>query len=188
MRKLILVKHSHPEIIQTKSPKYWHLSNEGKIKSKLLANTLSDYSPFEILSSEESKAKETADIIAHHHDNIVHVEKGLHEHERENSIFMDIEKWTNTIKDFFENPSNLIFGNETANQAKNRFSMSVNNILKKVTIGNIAIIAHGTVITLFCSIYNNIDLFQFWERLGLPSFVVLSIPDFKINEVIDSIY
>jgi broad specificity phosphatase PhoE len=48
---------------------------------------------------------------------------------------------------------------------------------------NLAIVAHGTVISLFVSRLTNADPFLLWKRLGLPSFVVLSLPDSQIIAV-----
>jgi len=48
-------------------------------------------------------------------------------------------------------------------------------------MGNIAIVAHGTVTTLFVAQFNAIDPFPFWKQMGLPSFIVLEMPDFRMH-------
>lgn len=54
-------------------------------------------------------------------------------------------------------------------------------------VGNIIIVAHGTVITLFVSRRAGLEPFPFWKRLALPSFVVLSLPDQAVESVVDDI-
>ncbi len=51
---------------------------------------------------------------------------------------------------------------------------------------NIAVVAHGTVITLFVARAAGIEPFALWRRLGLPSFIVLSLPALAVQEIIDS--
>jgi broad specificity phosphatase PhoE len=53
----------------------------------------------------------------------------------------------------------------------------VDEILERYADENVAVVVHGTVITLFVARYAEVEPFGFWKRLGLPSFCVLtSIP------------
>ncbi len=53
--------------------------------------------------------------------------------------------------------------------------------------GNAVIVKHGTVITLFTARANGIEPFIFWKQLGLPSCVVLELPDFRLAGVIETV-
>ena len=78
-----------------------------------------------------------------------------------------------------------MYGLETANAAYARFAQAVDQIVEKHPDRNIAVVAHGTVITLFAQHRAQvIDPFTFWQRLDLPSFVVLSIPTFDLVTVV----
>ena len=46
----------------------------------------------------------------------------------------------------------------------------------------ITIVAHGTVTSLLIAQHNNIDAHELWRSLGLPSFCVLSVPGFELEE------
>lgn len=144
------------------------------------------YQPAKIVASNEPKAMETAAIIAGHFNTDFETIRGLHEHRRGKEDFVDSqERFNHLIKNFFTSPDKRVFGQETANQALKRFSMSIRQVLQSIN-KNVIIVAHGTVITLFVSQYNQIDPFAFWLRLSLPSFVVLSLPDFKCELVLET--
>ena len=69
----------------------------------------------------------------------------------------------------------LVFGNETAEQASQRFQSAIDSILKKFPDQTTIVVAHGTVISLYVSHFNKISILSFWQELGLPSFVVLDV-------------
>ncbi len=90
------------------------------------------------------------------------------------------------MKRFFEAPDALAFGDETANQARDRFQRGIEAVLAEANIAeNIVVIAHGTLMVLFATHYNSLDHFDLWQRLKLPSMLVLDLPDFRISKVIE---
>jgi hypothetical protein len=50
----------------------------------------------------------------------------------------------------------------------------------------LAIVAHGTVISLFVAAHNQINSFELWQQLAMPSFVVLGLPSFALVEAVTS--
>ena len=81
---------------------------------------------------------------------------------------------------FFEKPDIPVFGDETADQAHERFSGAVQSILSEYKTNKIAIVAHGTVISLFVSRLTGKSGFKIWSELGLPCFVVLDMQSKKL--------
>ena len=63
MLRLILVKHSLPEIVPDIPSAKWHLSDEGRRRALVLAGRLSSFEPSRVVSSHEPKAVETADKL-----------------------------------------------------------------------------------------------------------------------------
>jgi hypothetical protein len=53
--------------------------------------------------------------------------------------------------------------------------------------GMSSVIAHGTVITLFVAYYMGLPALPLWQRLGLPSFVVLTLPGCGLAEVVEDV-
>ena len=187
MPLLILVKHALPDIDSMVPANQWRLSKEGQHFSQVLAQRLAHYELDLIFSSVEPKAIETAHIVATALEKPVGVVEGLHEHDRNNVGFLEKKKFETSVAQFFNQPDLLTFGNETANQAHHRFSRAVMGIIEKYADKNIALITHGTVLTLFVSRLIGIEPFAFWKDLELPSWVVLSHPDLGLRSVCKSI-
>lgn len=173
--KLILIKHSMPEIVSDVPANQWHLSDLGRARCALLAEKLREYSLEAIVSSVEPKAVETAQIVAKRLSMSFEIAEGLHEHERNRVTFGSAEQFEKSVAGMFANPSELVFGEETADAAHTRFSTAISNVIEEHSHRNMAIIAHGTVIALYVSRLMNIEPFEFWKRLGLPSFVTLNV-------------
>ena len=180
MNKLILVKHSLPEILPEIPASEWHLSAEGRLRCQVLADELSGHGPDLIFSSQEPKAEETAQIIAQQLVKPLFIVPRLHEHERKAVLFTNQDQFKVSVRDFFEQPDALVFGEETAVQSLNRFSDAVDKLISQNRDQNLIVVSHGTVITLFAANNCGIEPFPFWSRLDLPSFVVLSIPDLVV--------
>jgi broad specificity phosphatase PhoE len=180
MNKLILVKHSLPEILAEIPASEWHLSAEGRQRCQELADELAEHDPDLIFSSPEPKAQETAQIIAQQLVKPLFIVTGLHEHERNTVRFTNEEQFITSVKEVYEQPDALVFGEETAAQALKRFSSAVDQLISQNRDQNLVVVSHGTVITLFVANNCDIEPFPFWSRLDLPSFVVLSLPDLVV--------
>ena len=187
MRQLILVKHSQPEIVTALPAAQWRLSDAGRRRCAALADRLAAYQPAAIVASREPKAEETAQIAAErlrlHHTTAA----GLHEHDRSNVGWSSAEDFEAAVARFFAHPSELVFGRETADQARARFAAAVDAAVAAHPHGNLVVVAHGTVIALLVAVRAGIEPLSLWRRLGLPSFVVLSLPDMALLEVVEDI-
>jgi len=164
----------------------WHLGERGRALSELLANKLAAYSPDVVVSSVEPKAIETAQIVANRLSLPHEIAEGLHEHDRRNVPFMPLAELEARAAEFFAKPDQLVLGSETGNQAHARFAKAIDRVIEKHPRKNIAIVSHGSVISLFVA-RNNEMPFDFWKRLGLPSIVVLSLPAMTVEEVIENV-
>jgi broad specificity phosphatase PhoE len=188
MRKLILVRHSLPEIVSDLPANQWRLSDAGRLRCKRLADRLATYDPDVIVASLEPKATETGRIVASRLGKPFETAKNLHEHDRSNGGPWDTkEQFEARVASFFENPQRVVFGRETADDAHRRFAGAVAEVIGKYPSGNLAVISHGTVMTLFVARAAGLDSFPFWKRLGLPSFVVLSLPGFGLLTVVEGV-
>jgi broad specificity phosphatase PhoE len=181
-RLLILVRHSAVTIDPSVPAHEWRLSVEGWKRASILAQQLADYHPVAVVSSHEMKARETASIIATALGIPQQTAAGLHEHVRHTFITGPAE-WDAAVAAFFARPDELVLGSETALQAQSRFSAAVSAILNlnKDLQGNLIIVTHGTVLTLFLWQHNpNLDPFKTWKSLALPHPFVLSLPDMRL--------
>jgi broad specificity phosphatase PhoE len=187
MKNLILVKHSLPEIDPTVPAKEWGLSTHGQVRCKVLAEKIAAHSPDVVISSVEPKAVETAQIAARQLGLPFHTFAGLHEHDRTGVEFSDKRVFEARVDDFFKHPGQLVMGNETAEQACARFAAAIAAVENENPNQNIVVVSHGTVITLFVEKMTGLDAFSFWKKLGLPSFVVFSLPKHELMETVEDI-
>jgi broad specificity phosphatase PhoE len=68
-----------------------------------------------------------------------------------------------------------------AHQAFQRFNAAGEKFVADAPHGNLALVTHGTVLTLFVAFHNpQIDALAFWRSLQLPDLIVLTLPDFRL--------
>lgn len=200
MRNLWLIKHAQPEIVSGLPAKDWKLSAEGYRQSERLAERLvkphsgpasagtqRDAELEQVVASLEPKAYETGRILAQRLGIPFSSAPDLHEHRRESTEWIaERARWEALVKRFFDFPTELVFGEETADEAHSRFSQAVRAVMDQ-TRGNIAIAAHGTVISLLVARANGLDGFELWRRLGLPSAVLVEWPGLRLMRVLERV-
>jgi broad specificity phosphatase PhoE len=182
MNKLFLIKHAMPEIQPEIPANQWVLSKSGRLSCSQIADHLQKSNLKNIISSKEAKAQETAHLIASYLDLPCHTVDNLHEHDRSNESYdLSKEEFENNVNNLFGNPDLLVYGKETARQAQNRFDRAIHKIVTENMGQDVGIVSHGTVISLFVALYNQINPFEFWQQLGLPSIICLSISEYQLN-------
>ena len=139
-----------------------------------------------MVSSEEPKAAETAESAAGCLELGCSVYPGLHEHDRTGAPFLGDEEFGRP-EVFLEKPDRLVWGNEAAEKAGGRFEGAVRGVLDQRKEEVVAMVAHGTVISLLVARHDDTDAFGFWRGLGLPSFCVLAVLGFELQEVFFSL-
>ena len=186
--QLILIKHSLPEIVPSIPAKQWLLSATGRQRCNQLATQLEAFSPVVFITSDEPKAQETGQVVAKILGTPCTTAPNLHEHDRTNEKYLPKkEQFEVRVARFFAHPQRLVFGQETADDAHARFANAVSTAITQHPGRSIAIVAHGTVITLFVARACGLQPFTLWKRLDLPSFVVLTLPSLHLKQIVDSV-
>lgn len=184
-QRLILVKHSLPEIVDGVRAREWRLSAEGRRRCDPLADALAIYAPSgAIISSDEPKAIETAERVAARLGLPHGVDAGLAEHRRGAKKLLDEAEWQAAIARLFARPDRLEYGDETGDQARLRFESAIRRALAaraSGAAGACVCVAHGTVISLFTAAFAGADGYTLWRQLSLPSFVVLLLLENKLE-------
>jgi broad specificity phosphatase PhoE len=188
-QKLIFVRHAAVEIDPAVPSNEWRLSDNGRSLTHHLIPQIAVHNPTRIITSSENKARETGQIIADVLGSSCQTAPNLHEHERSRvGYFEHKADFVTAVHHFFTHPNQLVFGDETANQARERFDTAVHHLIAQhphdanVSSETLAIVTHGTVLTLFLAHYNQIEPFHFWQTLELPDYFVVSLPDFTFHE------
>lgn len=175
---IVFIRHAQTIPDPDLSVSEWRLSDEAFQTCTDLAQGLQEFNLNCLVTSSEFKAKETGRLIA----DILKIPckevENLHEHERKNVSFMDNKTFQKTIQNFFARPDELMFGQETARQAFQRFDKAVKNVLQ-IHSEPIGIVTHASVLSLFIAHYNALDAYTFWQQLKMPDKIVTN-SDFKL--------
>jgi broad specificity phosphatase PhoE len=167
MTKLIFIRHSTPLIDPTRPARDWVLSAEGHAAATALAERLVGHRIGKIISSNEPKARQTAEAIAIALHLPLSLDKDLREHERANVGYLPRPDFEASIARFFTQPGELAFGEETADHVFARFSGAVERGVEP-NQGTIALVTHGTALTLYLARTIGIAPLPFWHSLTLP--------------------
>ena len=176
-----------PEIERDRPASGWRLGDVGRQRCELLASRLGGFSPGVVWSSRETKAVETAEIIASSLGVPVQVADGLEEHHRDGVPFYPTrDEFEAAVERFFCNPDQLVLGTETAEQARDRMAAAIDRVVDAGETDSI-VVTHGTVMTLYAASVPGVRPMDFWRRLGLPSYVVLEVPGNRILSMVETV-
>jgi 2,3-bisphosphoglycerate-dependent phosphoglycerate mutase len=187
MQKLILIKHAAPLVDPAKSSDLWKLSEAGREQAARLAESLRALELASMVSSEEPKANETAEIIARALGVNVNTSHDLREHDRRNVPHMRSRDFISMVELFFRKPNERVLGSETASEALARFEKAVDEVIASHPEGNVGIVAHGTVIALYLAAHSQRNGFELWRAMGLPSYAVIGLPERAVERVVEKI-
>jgi broad specificity phosphatase PhoE len=184
VRTLLLVRHAATVIDPAQAAARWSLSETGRVACSALADRLAIHRPGTLVSSMEPKACDTARAVAASLGLPWSTADGLHEHDRTGVPVMAPDVWRDRLRELFARPDEQVLGRETAHQAARRFGDAIERLLAMYSAGNVAVVSHGTVISLFVAVHNDLDPYQLWQRLSMPSIVALELPGFRLREVV----
>ena len=187
MRKLILIKHAKPVITDQLPTHEWALSEEGRRACVPLADAVRPHQPAAIVTSAEPKAHETARLVGEALGISVETHADLREHDRNNVPMMPPREFLSLMALFFKQRRRLVLGQETADAVGTRFANAIDAICQSRAEGNIAIVTHGTVLALFAAEHGGGDPFLLFRRMGLPSLMTFSLPEYLPLEVVQRI-
>lgn len=182
---ILLIKHAMP-LIQPQIPApHWRLSDAGRDACAALAAALTPYAPEVIVTSEEPKAVETGEHTANYLSVPVMTRAGFHEQDNSGEIYeKEVSDWHAKVWAMFAQRHEVVYGVESAEAAAQRFEAALREVMAHLPGKRLAVVAHGRVITAFVTRYTpEIDAFDLWRSLSLPSFVVLDDDD-RLREVV----
>jgi broad specificity phosphatase PhoE len=127
----------------------WSLSDIGRQRAERAAQLDWAAGIRRIVSSDETKAIETARIFADRLGLAVEIHANMHENDRSATGFLPPDEFERVADQFFASPEASVRGWERAIDAQSRIVRAVEQIGKDDrTKGAIAIVAHGAVGTL----------------------------------------
>lgn len=181
MTDLVLVRHapSHPE--PGRPAARWRLQEGSQQQIRDLADQLGPLGLDLVVTSLEPEAVATGRGLAGRLDLPVRPAPRLHEHERGNVPLLDESAWRDTLRRFFRNPDVLVFGRETATEARERFRAGLASALARSGGERPAVVSHGTVMSLLVAGPNGLDPFELWGSLKVPEAWLVSWPELTLR-------
>jgi broad specificity phosphatase PhoE len=181
--QIVLVRHGRPDIEVGMSASRWRLSQSGRNAVALLADRLRRFDFRKVASSPYAKALETAEAIALHRGLTVEVDVDLSEHARHSTEFLSRADFEEAVARLFNSPHDLVFGDETANDAFERFTRALDRQCPASDGADIVAVTHGTIMSIYVSRRLGIDPLLFWRALAMPTAIVLCGNELEIIEV-----
>jgi len=187
MRTLILIKHASPAVDPRLPSDQWSLSDAGRAACVPLAKALEKYRPTHVVTSDEPKAYETAREVGKILSVPVTEADDLYEHDRGNVPHMKTGEVLSAVQNFFLHPTRLVLGRETAQQAFSRLTSALDAVLASHDDAALAVVTHGTVLSLLVEAKAGVEPFGFFRRMALPSFVVFELPEWKLIDTVERV-
>ncbi|GAA5533308.1 histidine phosphatase family protein [Deinococcus aluminii] len=180
-RTLHLIKHARPRIVPGVPAHDWPLAPGALDGIPALAARLVP-PPELVVSSEEGKAKATAQALAARLGVPCRSMLGLHEQLRYTVPYREnAADFQADLRRFFLHPAELVFGEESADDARTRFAHAVQAVMLAHTQERVAIVAHGTVISLLIAGANGLDPLPLWTSLGLLEALTVDWPGLRLR-------
>ena len=188
MTVIILVRHSVSEQNPGVAYDQWGLSSAGLAKCRSLAARLQYYEADLVVTSPEPKAYQTASEICSSLGTKLEVDPALIEHRRQTEPFFDNrDDFVRRVESLLRNPDRLVFGEETGDEARQRFQTAVERHADAHGGPATIVVSHATVMSLFLANVLGLNPIDFWRRLGMPGFVALQYPEFELIEIVYSV-
>lgn len=181
-RKLVLIRHSQSRPQPSVAPSRWELTEIGRERCVALAARLQPFDLEKIYCSYERKAVETARLAGARLGIPFEIVENVYEHVRTGAPYLSQDAFMAALERFFAEPEELVFGAETAGEACRRFTQAVRALVARKPDGDLAIVTHGTVLSLFVGAHSSWEPYHFWKKLGQPAVIVCNVPTFTLAQ------
>ncbi len=182
---LLLIRHGPSGARSDLPASAWELTEAGTEVCRQFAGRLLALRPGRFLASQEPKALATAATLAEALNVPYGPFPGLEEHARETV------GWLASPADFEEAVARLLrepdwrgFGEESGAEALDRFRRAILAALGAFPGERLALVTHGTVMTLFLAAANPLDAVAYWRALTMPACAVLALPGFRLVDTL----
>lgn len=165
---LLLIRHGPPEIDPERAATQWPLSPESRSRCLMLFVRFAHVPVDRVISSEEPKARETAHLLAEQRGVPVESHPGLNEQRRDHH-WLDDAAFRDAVRTVLRHPTLQVFNAETGEAARQRFATTVADISARYPGEALALVSHGTVLSLFLSQLIDEPADVIWDGMGFPA-------------------
>jgi broad specificity phosphatase PhoE len=164
-----------------RQPHEWDLSEQGRAQAQALSAAPFWKNVSSLYVSNQSKAIEAAHIIvAEHHIDVIPL-AGLAEVGRGPEVYTSAADYNSILEQFFTYPDRSVSGWESSGMALRRFENAVEQILSHRPQGSIAILSHGTILTLYTAkLDGELPALARWRNIGFATVTTVDIDTMRI--------
>ncbi len=182
MNEVVLVRHARSRPQADVPAAQWRLQEGAGESIRTLAHRLQPLALDLVVASTEPKAVATGRGLARHLALPFASAPRLHEHERGHLPLLDEDAWQGTLRRFFRHPDVLVFGRETATEARERFRAGLQAAFERNAGSRPAVVAHGTVMSLLVASPSGLDPYELWRELQMPEAWVVRWPEMTLEQ------
>ncbi len=169
--RVFFVRHARAIVDLAAPSREWPLAPGAEAELDPIETQLNQTNMRTIWSSPELRALSTANHLAASSGSRVEILCDLSEHKRDGAYRHKTERQFIALQEqFFDRPDELVFGQETASEALDRFKKAINFVLSREP-DDAVIVTHGTVLSLYLGGITNAECFQIWRNLKTPDLV-----------------
>lgn len=181
--KFVLIRHSKTEPTADIPIPQWGLTEEGQERTKKLAEN-PEIKQIEVMySSLQTKALETALILAKPNAIPIKTDDRLTESTSITNKFFGPDEYEENAQNYFTGKVKSLAGGETIKQVLERLNKAIDEICTsekdKETIG---IVSHGGALSLFSSQYSNKTPLEIHHVIQMPDFAILDYSTKKFHK------
>lgn len=172
--ELVLIRHSKTKRDPRVPIALWGLSEKGIEAANKLSSDRKIQKLDILYTSLQTKALETAVILAKPNALPIKTNDGLTESTSYTNKFIpDPAIYELTLKDYYAGKIQRINGGETLQEALDRFNSAIESIVKEnKDKKRIGIVSHGHILTLFSSQFKDIDLYDTHLQIKQPDIAI----------------
>ncbi|MHB1139076.1 MAG: histidine phosphatase family protein [Microthrixaceae bacterium] len=128
-----------------------------------------------IVSSDETKARQTAEVLAARLDLPVEVRQDTGENDRSATGFLPPEEFERTADAFFARPDDSVRGWERATDAQHRIVAALADLLDAPSSGSTVVVGHGGVGTLWCCHLLGVPISRELDQPGQGHYITVDV-------------
>jgi broad specificity phosphatase PhoE len=183
MPYLYLVRHPRTHVDPMQQPHEWELSTQGRAQAQMLGAAPFWKKVNTLYASNQQKAIEAAEIVAAANGIPVVPLAGLAEVGRGHEFYSSATDYNNILERFFTQPDSSVSGWESSGVALQRFKAAVDSILSQPITGSVALLSHGTILTLYTALLDGeAPTLARWQNIHFASVATVTIETMRIVE------
>jgi 2,3-bisphosphoglycerate-dependent phosphoglycerate mutase len=155
MSYLYLIRHPRTHVDPNRQSHEWVLSDSGRIELNTLAHAPFWNQVAAVYSSPQTKAIEPARVIGDKHNISVATLPGLAEVWRGTDPYLGTEEFNAALSAYFSESELAIAGWERPTDATQRFKEAVQEIVTEHPADSVALLSHGTILTLYTAMLDS---------------------------------